>query len=77
MITIYIPGLPQKTYEYRRGDAQILHDEKGNAIVIDAGETDLSNKLISYCRNKKITHVTYRCYYLIVRAKIALDCICL
>ena len=25
----------------------------------------------------KITHVTYRCYYLIVGAKIALDCICL
>ena len=59
MITVYIPGLPQKTYEYRRGDAQILHDDKNNAIVIDGGEADLSNKLIAYCRNKKITHVTY------------------
>ena len=40
MITIYIPGLALKSYEYRRGDAQIIHDDKGNAIVIDcsAGE---------------------------------------
>ena len=59
MITIYIPGLPQKSYEYRRGDAQIIHDDKGNAIVIDGGESDLYNKLISYCKSKKITHVTY------------------
>ena len=58
MITIYIPGLALKSYEYRRGDAQIIHDDKNNAIVIDGGETDLYNKLIAYCRNKKITHVT-------------------
>ena len=59
MITIYIPGLAQKNYEYRRGDSQIIHDDKGCAIVIDGGEADLSSKLIGYCRNKKIKNVTY------------------
>lgn len=59
MITIYIPGLAQKSYEYRRGDAQIIHDNKGNAIVIDGGESDLCNKLFAYCRSHGITHVTY------------------
>ena len=59
MITIYIPGFPQVTWERRYGDAQILHDEAGNAIVIDGGEAMLYNKLIAYCRNKGITHITY------------------
>lgn len=59
MITIYIPGLAQKSYEYRRGDAQIIHDDKNHAIVIDGGETDLYNKLFAYCRNKGIKNVTY------------------
>ena len=59
MITIYIPGLALKGYEYRRGDAQIIHDDKGNAIVIDGGESDLYTKLIAYCRNKDIKNVTY------------------
>ena len=59
MITIYIPGLAQKSYEYRRGDAQIIHDDNKHAIVIDGGESDLCNKLFAYCRNKGITHITY------------------
>lgn len=59
MIAIYIPGLALKSYEYRRGDSQIIHDGNGNAVVIDGGESDLYSKLIAYCRNKKITHVTY------------------
>ena len=59
MITIYIPGFPQKTYECRYGDAQIIHDDKGHAIVIDGGEPTICNKLIAYCRNKRITNVTY------------------
>lgn len=59
MITIYVPGLPLKSYEYRRGDAQIIHDDKKNAIVIDGGEPDLCNKLIAYCRKVGITHITY------------------
>lgn len=59
MIKIYIPGLPCKSYEYRRGDAQVIHDDEKNAIVIDGGEPDLCNKIIAYCRNFGITHITY------------------
>ena len=59
MIKIYIPGLPCKSYEYRRGDAQIIHDDQKNAIVIDGGEPDLCNKIVAYCRNFGITHITY------------------
>lgn len=58
-IKIYIPGLPVKSYEYRRGDAQIIHDDNKNAIVIDGGEAELCNKIIAYCKNKGITHITY------------------
>ena len=59
MISIYIPGFAAGSNERRYGDAQIIHDDKCNAIVIDGGEATLSNKLISYCRSHKITHVTY------------------
>lgn len=59
MIKIYIPGLPCKSYEYRRGDAQIIHDDNKNAIIIDGGEPDLCNKLLAYCRNVGISHITY------------------
>lgn len=59
MIKIYIPGLPCKSYEYRRGDAQIIHDDDKNAIIIDGGEPDLCNKILAYCRNIGITHATY------------------
>lgn len=59
MIKIYIPGLPQKSYEYRRGDAQVIHDDKKNAIVIDGGEPELCNKIVAYCKNVGISHITY------------------
>ena len=59
MITIFIPGLPLRNYEFRRGDSQIIHDSDKHAIVIDGGEPDLCNVLIAYCRNHGITHVTY------------------
>ncbi len=59
MIKIYIPGLPCKSYEYRRGDAQIIHDDEKNCIIIDGGEPDLCNKILAYCRNVGITHATY------------------
>ena len=41
MLHGYIPGLPQKTYEYRRGDSQVIYDDKKSAILIDGGEGDL------------------------------------
>ena len=59
MITIYIPGLPLKSYEFRRGDSQIIHDDDKHAIVIDGGESDLYLKLFSYCKSHGITHVTF------------------
>ena len=58
-ITIFIPPLPQKSYAYRRGDAQIIHDDEKNAIVIDGGEDALCNEIIKYCKSHGITHITY------------------
>ena len=58
-ITIFIPPLPQKSYAYRRGDAQIIHDDEKNAIVIDGGEDALCNEIIKYCKAHGITHITY------------------
>ena len=58
-ITIWIPSMPQRSYAYRRGDAQIIHDDEKNAIIIDGGEDEICNQLISYCKNHGITHVTY------------------
>lgn len=58
-ITGYIPGFPVKSYEGRHGDCQALSDSDGNTIAIDVGEPTLSNKLIAYLKNKKITNVTY------------------
>lgn len=58
-ITIFIPPLPRKNYSYRLGDAQIIHDDNKNAIVIDGGEDNLCNEIIKYCKNHGITHITY------------------
>lgn len=59
MITIYIPGFPAGSNERRYGDGQIIHDDKNNAMIIDGGEPTICDKLISYCKNKKITHETH------------------
>lgn len=58
-ITIFIPPLPRKDYSYRLGDAQIIHDDNKNAIVIDGGEDSLCNEIIKYCKSHGITHITY------------------
>ena len=58
-IIIYIPGFNAGSNERRYGDAQVIHDAEKNAIVIDGGEPTICNKLIAYCKNKGITHVTY------------------
>ena len=58
-ITIWIPSMPQKSYAYRRGDAQIIHDDNKNAIVIDGGEDFLCDQIIKYCKNHGITNITY------------------
>lgn len=58
-ITIWIPPLPQRSYAYRRGDAQIIHDDSKHAIVIDGGEDALCNEIIKYCKSHGITNITY------------------
>ena len=58
-ITIWIPSMPQRSYSYRRGDCQVIHDDNHNAIIIDGGEDDICNKAISYCKSHGITHITY------------------
>ena len=56
---VWIPAMPQKSYAYRRGDAQIIYDDNHSAIVIDGGEEFICNQLISFCKSHGITHVTY------------------
>ena len=58
-ITIWIPSMPQRSYSYRRGDCQVIHDDNANCIIIDGGEDDICNKAISYCKSHGISHITY------------------
>ena len=58
-ITIWIPSMPQKSYPYRRGDCQVIHDDGKNCIIIDGGEDFLCDKAIAYCKNHGISHITY------------------
>lgn len=58
-ITIWIPAMPQKSYAYRRGDCQVIHDDNKNCIIIDGGEDFLCDQAIRYCKNHGISHITY------------------
>lgn len=58
-IHVFIPYMPQKSYAYRRGDAQIIYDDDKHAIVIDGGEDWLCEQIISFCKSHGITHITY------------------
>ncbi len=58
-ITIWIPSMPQKSYAYRRGDCQVIHDDNHNCIIIDGGEDFLCEQAIRYCKNHGISHITY------------------
>ena len=46
--------MPQKSYAYRRGDCQVIHDDNHNAIIIDGGEDDICNKAIILDHGKLI-----------------------
>lgn len=59
MLHGYIPGLPQKTYEYRRGDSQVIYDDKKSAILIDGGEGDLWKKMRAFLEKNGLKHVTF------------------
>ena len=61
---IHVPSLPQRSYEYRRGDSILIYDDDKNAILIDGGERELFDQMELYLR-KNFTgkdgyaHVTF------------------
>ena len=59
MLHIHIPSLPQKSYEYRRGDSTVVYDDKKHAILIDGGEGDLWKQMRSFLESKGLQHVTF------------------
>lgn len=56
---IFIPGLPQRDYEYRRGDCVLIYDDEGNAVLIDGGEGDFFEALVAFMKKIGIRHVTF------------------
>lgn len=56
---IFIPGLPQRDYEYRRGDSVLVYDDLGNAILIDGGEWELFVVMLAFMKKKGIKHICY------------------
>ena len=56
---IFIPGLPQKNYEYRRGDSILVYDDLGNAVLIDGGEWELFVEMLAFMKAKSIKHICY------------------
>ena len=59
MLHIHIPSLPQKSYEYRRGDSTVVYDDDKHAILIDGGEGDLWKKMRAFLESKGLQHVTF------------------
>ena len=59
MLHIHIPSLPQKSYEYRRGDSTVVYDDDKHAILIDGGEGDLWKKMRAFLEAHELQHVTF------------------
>ena len=59
MLHIHIPSLPQKSYEYRRGDSTVVYDDDKHAILIDGGEGDLWKKMRAFLESHGLQHVTF------------------
>ena len=59
MLHIHIPSLPQKSYEYRRGDSTVIYDDNKHAILIDGGEGDLWKKMRAFLEAHGLQHVTF------------------
>ena len=59
MLHIHIPSLPQKSYEYRRGDSTVVYDDDKHAILIDGGEGDLWKKMRAFLEAHGLQHVTF------------------
>lgn len=56
---IFIPSLPQKDYEYRRGDSVLVYDDEKHAVLIDGGEWDLFVKMRDELKRLGIRHVCF------------------
>ena len=56
---VFIPGLPQRDYEYRRGDSVLVYDDLGNAILIDGGEWELFVAMLAFMKAHGIKHICY------------------
>jgi len=59
LLHIHIPSLPQKSYEYRRGDSTVVYDDDKHAILIDGGEGDLWKKMRKFLEDHELQHVTF------------------
>ena len=59
MLHIHIPSLPQKSYEYRRGDSTVVYDDDKHAVLIDGGEGDLWKRMRAFLEDKGLQHVTF------------------
>ena len=61
---VHIPSLPQRSYEYRRGDSILVYDEDKHAVLIDGGEKELFDQMEDFLK-KNLTqsdgyaHVTF------------------
>lgn len=61
---VHIPGLPQRTYEYRRGDSIAVYDDNKNVVLIDGGEGELFDAMEEWLRKNLMrgdgwVHVTF------------------
>lgn len=61
---IFIPGLPQKDYEYRRGDSILVwaDPERGKeivAVLVDGGEGELFDAMVKEMKRLGIRHVVF------------------
>lgn len=49
-IHVYIPSLPQRSYEYRKGDSVLVYDDDKKAVLVDGGMGELFQQMESYLR---------------------------
>ena len=61
---IHFPSLPQRSYEYRRGDSVLIYDDKKRGILVDGGEGEFFDQMESwlkkhFMRDDGYAHVTF------------------
>ena len=63
-VYMHIPGLPQRSYEYRRGDSIAVYNDKKQVYLIDGGEPELFAKMEKFLEKNLMqkdgwVHVTF------------------